>query len=83
MHLLASAAALAPERRRSWSSARASDQLEKALAGSGCDRGAGTAARHRPCRAAGRSGAGGLFEGDVLILYGDVPFVTDRHHAER
>ena len=39
------------------------------------DRDPGRAARHRPCDACARPLLGG-FAGDVLVLYGDSPFIT-------
>jgi bifunctional UDP-N-acetylglucosamine pyrophosphorylase/glucosamine-1-phosphate N-acetyltransferase len=88
-HLLASVDALGPAAKVVVvGSGR--EQVEAAVAGPRRrGRGAGAAARHRARRAAGGGGAGG-FEGDVLILYGDVPLVAsetmarmlDRLHGE-
>ena len=36
----------------------------------------GGAARHRPCRARGQGGAWPGARGDILILYGDTPFIS-------
>jgi bifunctional UDP-N-acetylglucosamine pyrophosphorylase/glucosamine-1-phosphate N-acetyltransferase len=71
-HLLASSAELAPQR-QVVVAGHGREQLE-ARWEPRCDRASGTAARHRPCRAAGAGALAG-FRGDVLILYGDVPFV--------
>jgi bifunctional UDP-N-acetylglucosamine pyrophosphorylase / glucosamine-1-phosphate N-acetyltransferase len=73
-HLLASAAQLAPER-QVVVAGHGREQLEAARWRTRGDRRAGPAARHRPRGAAGRSALAGLM-GDVLVLYGDVPFVS-------
>ncbi len=73
MHLLASAAELAPQH-QVVVAGHGRDQLEKALAGAATiavqdpQLGTGHAVQQAEAALAG-------FEGDVLILYGDVPFV--------
>lgn len=74
MHLLASAATLAPAR-QVVVAGHGRDQLEKALGGSATiavqdpQHGTAHAVQQAEVALAG-------FDGDVLILYGDVPFVT-------